>query len=1314
LARVVFTVRTPEEIERLSAVEVTTSSVTASDGTAAVGGLRDPRFGPSAGRGCGTCHATCARPCVGHFGHYGPFAEPLYNIHFVKQVIVWLRLVCPACGEVQVDAVPPTQGVLGLTRWREKHCRVCHHALVQSLAWDRKTQVLVEKNGDALQASEALRRFRRVPDDHPLFAPDAQGARLPYPRALITSVLFVPSVCLRPCVGGTKKDQAPRGESDLTYRLVKIIQSDQLLRKKKQQHGADFVSLRAALLGLQDALTSYLDAGKSSKAVPGATDAQRRQKYTSASDLLRGKEGLFRGNLCGKRVDHASRGVICPFPGAHPTTLGVPQWIAEEMTVPETVTDYNRAHLSALCARHDAKYLERGGERVNLETHPDPGRLSVGDVVHRRLVDGDVVLFNRQPTLSKRSMLALRVKILPAPQGGGRLRVFRLPLQLTPGFNADFDGDEMNLHVPQTLEARAECQTLLGVAHSVINSSDGRASVVPVQGDRLGTYQLTDPGRTLTRSAWAFALGKCTDAMRARALARPPPTFPAPANRLWSLALPDAYHWQDGGVEIRDGVLVRGRVGKRVLLRLVKDIALDRSAGAALDFLHGVNLVCGVYCTHVAPTTIRFEEVCPSAGLTRACARAVRKAHARSRVPGADVARCVAEATAAVGARVRASRARVRHDGMRHVVDSGAKGNPTNAVQMTGVLGKMLSEVKGVFTSPESLPGSGRRCFSTSAGLDPFMDAFVPRGYAQGMTLQQYSVHATAGRSSLISSSQLVGKVGYMFRRLSAALESCSAAFGGSVVDISSDHVVSFRYGDDGRSPFAVEKERLRVPRAKHPTPALDAQLAAHLQGLEALFPDAGRRVFDVPVSVRRVLHAARHRPETPETQETPKTHETAAEMAARHAAYAGGAFLRHWLGVHLHPYALEDLSAPRRAWAVRDVDRRLYKSRVEDGEPVGHLCASSLSAAATQFTLNSFHNVGASGGSYAGLEETINLNKTRRAPLTRFRLLPHVTDPAAWVAEHKLVRLRDVVARRGAPRPEDAAALASYWELPDDDLPPFAPCTRLEVHYHDAFAVRVALHKAGVTRAAYARQPDGAVLFHTSVPVTPAALDAVVSGSIEGCRLDADRRTVCCTRLQNPLAYSDVVDGLTYATNNFHTTARTLGIEAARACMVQEVKRMLTTFNITNFQDRHILLLADRCTSSGVLLGATRHGIHKRDPSRIFHSGAFEQHTQVLAAAAAAGAVDALRGPQERQVLGQTARIGTRHPWLDVRDDPHAVPVPHGTGAGEPMDLDDELDFGGGWWRPTQAAAAAFAPAAPFAPQHYPALQQDPWSAFR
>lgn len=947
--RVKFTVRTPEEIVKLSAVRVTTSVVT-QDGVAVKGGLRDARFGPSGGCPCDTCFATHARPCNGHFGHYGPLAEPLYNIHFVKQVVVWLRLVCGACGEVQVDALPKGReylGVLSLTSWREKKCRKCCEPLLYSMTWSRDKQVIVQRNGDLLHASDALRRFRRVPDNHALL----RRCGIPHPRALLTTVLFVPSVCLRPCVGAKTKGEAPRGENDLTYRIVKIIHADELLRKKKNAHSGDRISLRAALLGLQEAYTGYLDATKTSKSA-SAVDHGHSPKYKDLATMVRGKEGLFRGNLCGKRVDFCARGVIAPsFDNAHPTTVGVPKWVCRSMTVPEVVTRYNQAQLQDIVRERRAKYVERNGERVNLETHPDPGRLQIGWVVHRELRQGDVVLFNRQPTLSKRSVLALRVNEIDT-----NLRVFRLPLQLTPGYNADFDGDEMNLHVPQSIEARAECFELLNVANSVINSSDGRASVVPVQGDRLGSYLMTDQERTLTRSQWYAALCKCNDAMVRRAVADPPKAFPVLASRLWSLSLPEGYNWTDGNgkAEIRRGYVVRGQMTKKLLLQLVKDMTLDLSASAALDFLHGVNAACGAYNGHISPTTITFNEVCPSADLVQKCKTAVQKAHAASKRVGADVSACIAQATRAVSAHVYAAQNKLSDKGMQHLVNSGSKGSRINACMMLGALGKMrpVDAVEGVFTPPEDNPDGERRCFSTSEGIDRFLDSFVPSGYSMRKSLQQYAVHSSAGRTSLIASSQLVGKVGYMFRRLTTTLESCSALMG-SIVDTSSNCIISFRYGDDGRSPFVVEHERMRVPKCPSngfSSEALDAQLSVEVDAILKLFPDARERVFDVPVSIRRILYDAANR-DYDESELV--VCETVEQVAQRHADYARAPFIGHWIRLHLHPYATARLSDRAIAWAIAEVDRRMFKSRLENGEPIGNLCSSAISAAATQFTLN-------------------------------------------------------------------------------------------------------------------------------------------------------------------------------------------------------------------------------------------------------------------------------------------------------------------------------------------------------------------------
>jgi hypothetical protein len=669
------------------------------------------------------------------------------------------------------------------------------------------------------------------------------------------------------------------------------------------------------------------------------------------------------------------------------------------------------------------------------------------------------------------------------------------------------------------------------------------------------------------------------------------------------------------------------------------------------------------------------------------------------------------KATQIITGMVHAEQSKSSHTGMKDLVASGAKGNPVNFTMMAGVLGKMLSETEKVFTAPEDDATGKRRCFTTSEGADDFMDAFVPSGYARGMTLQQYFIHAAAGRMGLISSTQLVGKVGYMFRRLVAALESC-CAYGGSVIDTSTDTVVSFKYGDDGRSPYSCEWERFAVPAAAHArarTYSLDTALDADVDAILRLFPDAGDRVFDVPVSVRRVLFDAENKSYTRDElgvlYNAEALWQRVQQMARVHEKYAGGPFIGHWLRVHLHPYALAHLNAQSASWAVEEVDRRMYKSRVPDGESVGHLTASAISAASTQFTLNSFHNIGSEGGSYAGLEETINLNKSRKSPRTQFKLRPGV-DVDEWVKEHRLVTLRDVVVSRSTPKPEDEAVLRAYWEFPDEfpkQPERFDPAMRLEVKHPNPFEVRLALWRAGIRRAAYAVNDDGVLLVHTDTPVTTLALSTVVSGSVQGCA--AVGEMVVCTKMNNVDAHMQDIDLRTYWTNNFHETKKRLGIEAARATMVSEMKRMLRTFGVS-MQARNVELVADRCTFTGELLGCTRHGMFKRNPERTFHASAFEQPTQVLTNAAAAGFVDKLKGAQESQVVGRTGRFGTYHPWLKLRDDASAVPVPFAIPESEE---DDDLDFADGWIpQPVEQTATAMAHD-PWAPS-----AQTPWGVAR
>ena len=186
--------------------------------------------------------------------------------------------------------------------------------------------------------------------------------------------------------------------------------------------------------------------------IPGVASVAQRtgRPFKSIKQRLNGKYGRVRANLMGKRVDFSARSVITPDPNLSIKELGVPLKIAKNLTKPVKVNKMNKNYLLKLVQNGPenhpgAKILEKSnGESITLRyVDRDSIRLEEGDIVHRHLMDGDAILFNRQPTLHRMSMMCHIVRIMP--QGD----TFRMNVGDTKPYNADFDGDEMNLHVPQ-------------------------------------------------------------------------------------------------------------------------------------------------------------------------------------------------------------------------------------------------------------------------------------------------------------------------------------------------------------------------------------------------------------------------------------------------------------------------------------------------------------------------------------------------------------------------------------------------------------------------------------------------------------------------------------------------------------------------------------------------------------------------------------------------------------------------------------------------------------------------------------------------
>ena len=493
VVRVRFGILSPDEIKAMSVCEVI-SPITYINGTPADNGLLDLRMGTMERNfKCRTC-AQDMRECPGHFGHID-LARPCLHIGLIHTIVKVLRCVCFHCSSLLLNKEHKNYAsVMRITKKKRlggmlkvcqgmKRCNggydideeavVGEDALISGDRTDMDTRpsrvssgcgnllpqyrveegfkvmITFPEDSDVMEGEQDRKKMlsagriheilKRVSDDdYRTLGFDPVYAR---PDWFVITVLAVPPPPVRPSV---MFSSSARSSDDLTYKLADIVKINQQLRRHEQQGAAEPI--------LQDYsdLLQYHVATLMDNELSGQPQSLQRsgKPIKSIRQRLVGKAGRVRGNLMGKRVDFSARSVITPDPNLGIDQLGVPRTIAMNMTIPEIVTPYNIDKMRRLVRngpsvhpgakniiRDDGKLVDLRFVRKSSDLH-----LEVGYRVERHIDNNDPVVFNRQPSLHKMSMMGHRIKVMP-------WSTFRLNLSCTSPYNADFDGDEMNMHV---------------------------------------------------------------------------------------------------------------------------------------------------------------------------------------------------------------------------------------------------------------------------------------------------------------------------------------------------------------------------------------------------------------------------------------------------------------------------------------------------------------------------------------------------------------------------------------------------------------------------------------------------------------------------------------------------------------------------------------------------------------------------------------------------------------------------------------------------------------------------------------------------
>jgi DNA-directed RNA polymerase II subunit RPB1 len=348
-----------------------------------------------------------------------------------------------------------------------------------------------EKIKITMRVQDVLTKFTRISDEHA----EAIGFSRLWcrPEWLICQNLPVVPPAVRPSV---KADNNTRSEDDITHKYITILKVNRALRQKLESEGTPQNIIDAWVSSLQYNVATLVD-----NKIPKIPLSQQRsgRPIKALKERLKGKEGRVRGNLMGKRVDFSARSVITPDPNIGIRQLGVPEKIAKNLTKPICVNRYNIRELEKYVQNGPdvwpgAKKIKKIRERreqylTSLTSHEV--KLEYGDIVHRHLVDNDSVLFNRQPSLHRMSMQCHKVKVLPG-------NTFRLNLSVTGPYNADFDGDEMNMHVPQSYQTDVEISVLAAVPNQIVGPGQNRPVIGLVQDSIIGSALMTGYNTFLT------------------------------------------------------------------------------------------------------------------------------------------------------------------------------------------------------------------------------------------------------------------------------------------------------------------------------------------------------------------------------------------------------------------------------------------------------------------------------------------------------------------------------------------------------------------------------------------------------------------------------------------------------------------------------------------------------------------------------------------------------------------------------------------------------------------------------------------------
>lgn len=519
---------------------------------------------------------------------------------------------------------------------------------------------------------------------------------------------------------------------------------------------------------------------------------------------LQGKNGIINSNINGKRVNHSSRATITGYPNGSLGYVGIPECMAEKMMVEVLANTISKQMLRRTVEEMSQKNtnfsikLKQSTKIFRITKNSLENVLKIirpTDTIERKIADGDVILFNRQPSLRPESIIAMKVKIIK------NCNTFRLCLPCTPPLNADFDGDECNIHILQDMCARIECEELMNVGEQIISSQRGAPIITPVQDAIVGSYLMTkinvdvknwtDYVMNVYRDGDDEREGIFEKIKRLKYFNRKE----LKSREIFSLIFDKKFHFKKKNISIiknsmflSDDIVItkpllcsRGgiiheyyiQIGKRACCRLIDDIQRITNC-FLLNYGFTVGLVDCAF------------------SFSNQIIRNFSKSNSK------NDENFVNSFLGSMELMFIQNEEKIKDNNFYTMIKSGSKGSFINLIQISSAIGQQ--SIDGTRVKREM---KTNRCMPTFRENDESIESFgfICSSFFKGMSPTEMIIHCKTGRRGVSDSVTKVSESGYLHKKLTKRLENIVIEYDLTVRFNDTKQIIQFKFGDDGACP---------------------------------------------------------------------------------------------------------------------------------------------------------------------------------------------------------------------------------------------------------------------------------------------------------------------------------------------------------------------------------------------------------------------------------------------------------------------------------------------------------------------------------